>query len=107
MSTQAIEAFEASSDYVTALQDAMLSKFSETKSKLVDSYQKYRAYYDKKAAAKPLTQHSFCLLLNPKLTTQQQVADKSVQVWLPLYRVEKVLTNSNYIIRRVGTNYTQ
>ena len=30
-----------------------------------------------------------------------------MQVWIPLYRVEKVITNSNYIIRKVGTNYTQ
>ena len=30
-----------------------------------------------------------------------------MQVWIPLYRVEKVLTNSNYIIRKVGTTYTQ
>ena len=28
-------------------------------------------------------------------------------MWLPLYRVEKVLTNSNYIVRKVGTNHTQ
>ena len=28
-------------------------------------------------------------------------------MWLPLYRIEKILTNSNYIIRKVGTNYTQ
>ena len=28
-------------------------------------------------------------------------------IWLPLYRIEKLLTYSNYIIRKVGTNYTQ
>ena len=32
---------------------------------------------------------------------------KTVQVWLPLYRVEKVLTDSNYIIRKTGTHFTQ
>ena len=32
---------------------------------------------------------------------------KSLAKWLPLYRVEQVLTNSNYIVRKVGTNYTQ
>ena len=32
---------------------------------------------------------------------------KSLTKWLPLYRVENVLTHSNYIIRKVGTNYTQ
>ena len=28
-------------------------------------------------------------------------------IWLPLYRIEKILTNSIYIFRKVGTNYTQ
>ena len=32
---------------------------------------------------------------------------KLLTKWLPLYRVESVLTNSNYIVRKVGTNYTQ
>ena len=28
-------------------------------------------------------------------------------IWLPFYRIEKILTNSNSIIRKLGTNYTQ
>ena len=48
-----------------------------------------------------------CLLLNPRLTRQNDFTQKAVQTWLPLYRVEKFLTNSNYIIRKTGTNYTQ
>ena len=39
--------------------------------------------------------------------TQSDFANKSLPIWLPLYRTEKILTNSNYIIRKVGTNYTQ
>ena len=34
-------------------------------------------------------------------------ASKSLPIWLPLYRIEKILTNTNYIIRKVATNYTQ
>ena len=30
-----------------------------------------------------------------------------MQILLPLYRVEKVYTTSNYLIRKTGTNYTQ
>ena len=40
--------------YVIALQDAMNKKFSETKFKLTEMYNKYRAYYDCEAEAKPL-----------------------------------------------------
>ena len=39
--------------------------------------------------------------------TQSNFSSKFLPIWLPLYRVEQVLTNSNYIIRKVGTNYTQ
>ena len=38
---------------------------------------------------------------------QSDMAAKSVQQWLALYRVDKVLTHSNYLIRHVNTNYTQ
>ena len=85
----------------------MNKKFTETKFKLTEMYNKYRAYYDCEAEAKPLAVFSYCLLLNPKLMTQSDFASKSLPIWLPVYRIEKSLTNSNYILRKVGTNYTQ
>ena len=85
----------------------MNKKFSETKLKLTEMYNKYRAYYDCKAEAKPLALFSYCLLLKLKLMTQSDFSSKSLPIWVPLYRIEKILTNSNYIIRKVGTNYTQ
>ena len=99
--------FSPNSEYVVAIQDAMNKKFSETKFKLTEMYNKYRTYYDCKAEDKPLALFSYCLLLNPKLMTQSGSSSKSLSIWLPLYRIEKILTNSNYIIRKVGTNYTQ
>ena len=74
---------------------------------LVTMYHKYRSYYDDKAEAKPLELFSYCLLLNPRLVNQSDLSHKAVQIWLPLYKVEKVLTNSNYLIRKVGTPFTQ
>ena len=102
-----IEQFSPNSEYVIALQDAMNKNCSETKFKLTEMYNKYCAYYDCKADAKQLARFSFCLLINPKLLTQSDFPSKSLPIWLPLYRIEKVLTNSNYIIRKVGTNCTQ
>ena len=84
----------------------MNKKFSEIKFKLTEMYNKYRAYYDCKAEAKPLAVFSFCLLLNAKLMTQSHFASQSLPIWLPLYRIEIILTHSNDIIRTVGTNYT-
>ena len=45
--------------------------------------------------------------MNPKLLEQSTVFASEVQKWLPLYKVEKVLTDSNYILRKPNTNYTQ
>ena len=92
---------------VNELQDAMMQKFGENKEKLTTAYLKYRKYYDQKASAKQIPEKSFCLLLNPKLLEQSTVIASQVQKWLPLYKVEKALTDSNYIIRKVNTNYTQ
>ena len=49
-----IEQFSTVKEYVIALQDAMNKNFSETKFKLTEMYNKYRAYYDCEAEAKPL-----------------------------------------------------
>ena len=107
LSNKFIQKMDPKSDFVIDLQDAMQEKFAENKSRLITSYHKYRKYYDQKADAHPLKLHEYCLVLNPKLTNQNDFASKSMQVWLPLYRIEKVLTNSNYLIRKVGTPFTQ
>ena len=101
-----IEPFSPDSEYVIALEDARNKKFFQTKFKLTEMYNKYRAFYDCKAEAKPLALF-YCLLLNPKRMTQSHFASELLPIWLPLYRIEKFLKNSNYIIRKVDTNYTQ
>ena len=102
-----MDAVAVYSDFVNELQDAMMQKFGENKEKLTTAYLKYKKYYDQKASAKPIPEKSFCLLLSPKLLEQSMVIASQVQKWLPLYRVEKALTDSNYIIRKVNMNYTQ
>ena len=67
----------------------------------------YKKYFDPKASTKPIPEKSFCPLFNPKLLEQSTIIASHVQKWLPLYKVEKVLTDSNYITRKVNTNYTQ
>ena len=68
---------------------------------------KYRAYYDCKSQAKPVALFSHCFLVNPKLITHSEFASKSLPIWLPLYLFERILTNSNCILRKFGMNYTQ
>ena len=94
-------------DTVTAIQDRMSELLRRTKENVVLAYLKYRQYYDEKAKAQPLKRKSYCLLLNPKMVTQSDALHKGSAKWIPLYQVEKVLTYSNYIVRKVGTHHTQ
>ena len=102
-----IQNLETKYQFTNALQDRMNEVFSAARDATITAYNKYRHFYDRKASAAPLKKHKFCLLLNPKLTNVNDQMGKSLTKWLPLYRIEQVLTNSNYIIRKVGTNYTQ
>ena len=47
------------------------------------------------------------MLLNPSLLTQSDFAAKSSTIWFSLYKVEKVLTKSDYLIVKIGTPCTQ
>ena len=105
--SQTLAQKELRSDYFVDLQDSLLEKFSRTKSRLLDAYHKYQTCYDEKAAAIPLVQKQFCLLLNPSLLTQNDFATKSCTIWLSLYKTEEVLTKSNYLMREISTLYTQ
>ena len=93
--------------YVTEVQEEMTKMNQTVRENAIASYQKYRSFSHRKANAQPLKLHGYCLLLNPKLTTQNMTAGRHRKKWIPLFRVEKVLTNMNYIVRKVGTNYTQ
>ena len=79
---------ELTSDCLVDLQDSLLEKFSHTKSRLLNAYHKYRTYYDKKAAAKPLVHKQYCLLLNLLLMTQSDFVAKSCTLWLSFYKIE-------------------
>ena len=97
----------ANFEVLRELQDAATASFERAKESMIAAYHNYRQYYDRKANATPLDLHSYCLILEPKSVTQNDPLSKGKLKWLPLYRVEKVLTNSNYIVRKVGTNETQ
>ena len=89
------------------LQDRLRILYKNQKENIIGNFIFYKKYYDHCAHASPLMTHSYCLLLNPKLDSQKQVMDKMQPKWLALYRVEKKLTNENYLVREVGTRHTQ
>ena len=102
-----VQSLETRYEFTNSIQDRMNEVFAAARDETITSYNKYRHFYDRKASASPLQKHRYCLLLNPKLSNVNDHMGKSLAQWLPLHRVEQVLTNSNYIIRKVGTNYTQ
>lgn len=102
-----IDKVETSYDFNRELKDAVTKMHASAKDNAVQAYLKYRTYYDKKAFAQPLKLHSYCLLLDPRLTGHDMFTKKNQSKWIPLFKVEKVLTNMNYIVRKVATKYTQ
>ena len=95
-----MEAVAVNSDSVNKLQEAMMQKFGENKEKLTTAYLKFKKYYNQTASAKPIPEKSFCLLLNPKLLEQSTIISSQVQIWLPLYRVEKSLLTLNILFEK-------
>ena len=104
---KAVRQLEQKFHFTHELQDRLLKLYEAQKEDLLDRYVKNKEFYNKRAHAKPLKIASYCLLLNPLYDSQKQMLHKMQPKWLPNYRVEIRLANENYIIRKVGTNYTQ
>ena len=73
----------------------------------MQSYLKYKEYYDRKAKAAPLSEQDFCFILQPQADNQGSKIPFREYRWIGPYRIEKVLPNDNYIVRRLNTNKTQ
>ena len=95
------------SDIAEEIQRRMPILKDQTKKNIMQSYLKYKAYYDRKAKAAPITTTDYCYILNPKADTQATKIPFREFRWIGPYKVEKVLPNNNYIVRRLGTNKTQ
>ena len=98
--------YKPSFESLRQLQDATLEQFAKVKENLMSTYNRYRQYYDRKAGAAPLELHDYCLMLDPTAIHQSSIMHKNKVKWKALYRVEQVLTNSNYIVRQTGTHKT-
>ena len=81
--------------------------FDKTQKNIMQSYLKYKAYYDKKAGANPLIIGDYCYVLQPKADSQSTKIPFRDFQWEGPYIVVKVLENNNYIVRRLHTNKSQ
>ena len=98
---------DANEDLTDELQKQIAEIHQSAKDNLMQSYLKYKRYYDKKATATPLKVNDYCYVLNPKADNQSMKFAFKDCIWTGPYIVVKVLSNNNYVVRRTGTRYTQ
>ena len=73
----------------------------------MQSYIKYKKYYDKKAKASPLKEKDYCFIIQPKADHQGSQIPFHDFRWIGPYLVENFYINNNYIVRKLNTNKTQ
>ena len=99
--------FLPTTEFAEELQQRTKVLIDKTKHNIMQSYLKYKEYYDRKAKAAPLSEQDFCFILQPKADNQGSKIPFREYRWIGPYRIEKVLPNDNYIVRRLKTNETQ
>ena len=73
----------------------------------MQAYIKYKAYYDKQANASKIEKADYVYILQPKADHQGSKIPFTEFRWIGPYIIEKVLSNNNYLVRKIGTNKTQ
>ena len=79
----------------------------QAKKNIMQSYLEYKDYYDRKAKAAPLKEKDYCSVLQPKADSQASKIPFREYKWIGPFVVQTVLSNDNYIVRRLNTNKTQ
>ena len=81
--------------------------YEKTEKNVMQSFIKYKMYYDKKSKASPLKEKDYCFILQPKADHQGSKLPVRDFRGIGPNLVEKVLPNNNYILRKLKTNKTQ
>ena len=81
--------------------------FQDVRRNAMQTYIKYKAYYDKKANASKLKQSDYVYILQPKADHQGSKIPFTDIRWIGPYIVEEALPSNNYLVRKLGTNKTQ
>ena len=94
-------------DFADEFQRRTQVLMDSTKKNIMQSYLKYKEYYDRKAKAAPLKLNDYCFILQPIADHQGSKTPFRDYRWTGPYIVEKVLPNDNYIVRKLNSNKTQ
>ena len=99
--------FLPTTEFAEELQQRTQILIDQTKRNIMQSYLKYKEYYDRKAKAAPLQEKDYCFVLQPKADSQGSKIPFRDFRWIGPFVVQKTLPNNNYIVRRLNTNKTQ
>ena len=94
-------------EFAEEIRNRTKTLIDKTKQNIMQSYIKYKEYYDRKAKAAPLKESEYCFVLQPKADNQGSKIPFRDCRWVGPFVVQKVLPNENYIVRRINTNKTQ
>ena len=101
------EQFNPTTEFAEDIQNRTKILIDKKKQNIMQSYIKYKEYYDRKAKAAPLKKNEYCFVLQPKADNQGSKIPFRDYRWVGPFIVQKVLPNENYIVRRINTNKTQ
>ena len=99
--------FLPTTEFAEEVQQRTQILLDQTKKNIMQSYLKYKDYYDRKAKAAPLKEKDYCFVLQPKADNQASKIPFREYRWIGPFVVQTVLSNDNYIVRRLNTNKTQ
>ena len=101
------ENFLPTTEFAEEVQPRTQILIVQTKKNFMQSYLKYKDYYDRKAKAAPVREKDYCFVLQPKVDSQASKIPFMEYRWIGPFVVLKVLSNDNYIMRRLNTNKTK
>ena len=91
-------------DFAEEFQRRTQILLDNTKKNILQSYLKYKEYYDRKAKASPLKRNDYCFILQPIAEHQGSKIPFREFRWIGPYVIEQVLPNENYIVRKLNSN---
>ena len=107
LGTNPNEQINPTTEFAGEIQNRTKILIDKTKQNIMQSYIKYKEFYDRKAKAAPLKENDHCFVLQPKADNQGSKIPFRDYRWVGPFIVQKVLPNDNYIVRRINTNKTQ
>ena len=81
--------------------------FRDVRKNTMQTYNEYKAYYDRKGNASKLKEQQYVFVLQPKANHPGSKVFSTEFWWIGPYMVEKALPNNNYLVQKHGTNKTQ